>query len=308
MGAGHSHAPASRANEKNLKIALVLTGTYMLAEIIGAFITGSLALLSDAAHMFTDVAGLAIALVAIQIGKRPADTARTYGYYRFEILAAALNASILFLVAFYILYEAYQRFQIPREIESMGMLVVAVIGLIVNLIGLRLLQAGSKENLNVKGAYLEAWSDMLGSLGVIIAAITIHFTGWWLVDPIVAVGIGLWVLPRTWLLLKQSVNILLEGVPEGIELAQIEEALQSIPGVSDVHDLHVWAITSGKVSLTAHLLVDAVRQNGDQVVKQASEMLEERFHIAHSTIQIEMENCQPGDSSCNLGIEHHRAH
>ena len=304
MGEGHSHIPTGELNERNLKIALALTSTYLLAEIIGAFVTGSLALLSDAAHMLTDVAALAIALVAIQIAKRPADTNRTYGYYRFEILAAALNASVLFLVALYILYEAYQRFQDPREVESMGMLVVAGVGLIVNFISLRLLQSGSEGNLNMKGAYLEAWSDMLGSVGVIIAALLIRFTGWGWVDPLVAVGIGLWVLPRTWLLLKQSVNILLEGVPEGIELAQIEEALKSIPGVTGVHDLHVWAITSGKVSLTAHLLIDASKQEGDQVIKQAIKYLEEQFHITHSTIQIELENCQIGDASCNLEENH----
>ncbi len=303
MGTGHDHVHTS--NEKRLWITLGLTATYMLAEVIGGIMTGSLALLSDAAHMFTDVTALGISIAAIQIGKRPADTSRTFGYYRFEILAAALNASILFIVAFYILYEAYRRFQQPPpEIQSVGMLVVAVIGLVVNFIGLRLLQAGSDKSLNVKGAYLEVWSDMLGSLGVIIAAVIIKLTGWWQVDPIVAVAIGLWVLPRTWLLLKHSVNILLEGVPEGMQLSEIDQALKELPGVTDVHDLHVWAITSGKVSLTAHILIDQAQQSGQKVLENINKVLEERFHITHSTIQVELENCQPGDPNCLLHVEH----
>lgn len=298
MGSGHSHT--HNGNERNLRITLALTATYMLAEVAGGLLTGSLALLSDAAHMFTDVAALAISLAAIQISKRPADKSRTFGYYRFEILAATLNASVLFLVAFYILYEAYRRFLEPPEIQSTAMLVVAVIGLIVNIIGMRLLQAGSEHSLNVKGAYLEVWSDMLGSLGVIGAAILIHFTGWEWVDPLVAVAIGLWVLPRTWFLLKQSINILLEGVPEGIEMQAIDQALQQVPGVTGVHDLHVWAITSGKVSLTAHLLIDEAQQNGQAILEQVAKLLEEQFHISHTTIQIELISCNPDDPACNL--------
>lgn len=304
MGTGHNHAHATHSNEKMLWITLGLTATYMVVEIVSGLLTQSLALLSDAAHMFTDVAALAISLVAIQIGKRPADLSRTFGYYRFEILAAALNASILFLVAFYILFEAYHRFQEPPEIQSTGMLVVAVLGLIVNFIGMRLLQGGSEDSLNMKGAYLEVWSDMLGSLGVIIAALIIKFTGWWIADPIVAVAIGLWVLPRTWILLKQSVNILLEGVPEGLEIAEIDKALQAISGVEAVHDLHVWAITSGKVSLTAHLLIDQEKQAGAEILKNVTRLLKERFHITHSTIQIEIENCQLGDPTCQLTSEY----
>ena len=303
MGAGHDHVKTN--NEKVLWVVLVLTATYMLAEIIGGFLTNSLALLSDAAHMFTDVAALAVSLAAIKIGKRPADASRTFGYYRFEILAAAFNASILFLVALYILYEAYQRFLEPPNIQSMGMFFVALIGLIVNVISMRLLQAGSESNLNMKGAYLEVWSDMLGSIGVIAAALIIRFTGLWWIDPIVAVGIGLWVLPRTYLLLKQSLNILLEGVPEGLQLAQIESALQQVPGVANVHDLHVWAITSEKVSLTAHLLLDQTQQSGEAVLKNVNTMLEARFHITHSTIQVEIENCQSGDANCNLNKSGH---
>lgn len=300
MGSGHNHAHATKGNEKLLCITLGLTATFMVAEIIGGFVTQSLALLSDAAHMFTDVAALAVSLVAIRIGKRPADASRTFGYYRFEILAAAFNASLLFLVAIYILYEAYQRFLEPPQIHSTGMLIVAILGLIVNFIGMRLLQAGSESSLNMKGAYLEVWSDMLGSLGVIGAALIIRFTGLWWIDPIVAVGIGLWVLPRTWSLLKQSLNILLEGVPEGLQLAQIETALQQVVGVNSVHDLHVWAITSGKVSLTAHLVIDEAQQDSATTLKAVNQVLKDQFQITHSTIQIESINCKV-DADCNWG-------
>jgi cobalt-zinc-cadmium efflux system protein len=302
MGEGHTHVHTQ--NEKLLWITLGLTASYMIVEVMGGFLTHSLALLSDAAHMFTDVAALGISIAAIRIGQRPADASRTFGYYRFEILAAAFNATILFLVAFYILYEAYQRFHEPPHIQSMGMLIVAVVGLIVNLIGFRLLQAGSEHSLNVKGAYLEVWSDMLGSVGVIIAAIIIRFTGIWWIDPLVAVAIGFWVVPRTWILLKQSLNILLEGVPEGLQLAQIEGALATVAGVLEVHDLHVWAITSGKVSLTAHLVIEPSTPDPNKVLLEVGELLEKQFSIVHSTIQVELENCQPGDPNCRFESKH----
>lgn len=306
MSAGHNHGTAGSGNERNLWIALGLTSTYLVAEIVGGLITGSLALLSDAAHMFTDAAALAISLAAIRIGRRPADKARTFGYYRFEILAAAFNAVVLFLVAIYILYEAYQRLRNPEApIASGGMLLVASIGLVVNIIAIRLLKSGSADSLNVKSAYLEVWSDLLGSVAVIAAALIIQFTGWQPIDPILAVLIGLWILPRTWTLLKQSLNILLEGVPEGIGLAKIDAALLSVAGVSSVHDLHVWAITSGKVSLTAHLVVDATLRKEQEVLADVSALLKNNFDIRHSTIQIEIGRCGPDDQSCLLGEADH---
>ena len=225
MSASHAHGIPSTDNERALRIALALTGSFLIAEVIGGVLTGSLALISDAAHMLTDTAALAIALAAIRIARRPADRRRTYGYHRFEILAAAFNALLLFAVALYILVEAYRRFTSPPEIHSVGMLVVASIGLIVNLISIRLLSGGQSDSLNVKGAYLEVWSDLLGSIGVIVGAVVIQLTGWSWVDPLVAVAIGLWVLPRTWILLKDSLNILLEGVPEGIDLGDVEQAM-----------------------------------------------------------------------------------
>ena len=299
MSAGHDHG-VSTANERNLWIVLGLTAAFMLAEIIGGVLTKSLALISDAAHMFTDAAALAIALAAIRISKRAADHKRTFGYYRFEILAAAFNAVVLFLVAGYILYEAYQRFRDPPEIQSIGMLVIALIGLAVNFVGMRILRSGADSSLNVKGAYLEVWADMLGSLGVIAAAVIIHFTKWAWVDAVVAAGIGLWVLPRTWKLLKESLNILLEGVPLDVNLDEIEKALLAVPGVGEIHDLHVWALSSGKNSLTAHLVLsEATREQ--EVLRQATDMLAMRFSIRHVTLQVEA-------AACNIKHAHGEAH
>ncbi len=286
----HAHAMARSNNEGRLWLALGLTTGFMVTEVVGGLLTHSLALISDAAHMFTDAAALAVTLAALRIAKRAADRKRTFGYYRFEILAAAFNASVLFLVAGYILYEAYWRFLTPPDIQSSGMLLIASVGLVINLIGMWLLRAGSETSLNVKGAYLEVWSDMLGSVGVIIAAIVIHFTGWGGVDSLVAVFIGLWVLPRTWILLKTSINILLEGVPEGIELDAIEQALLAIPGVAGLHDLHVWALSSGKNSLSAHL-VAAPEVNYQDVLRTATALLASRFAIMHATLQIETQQC-----------------
>lgn len=255
MSAGHEHSFA-QTNSTRLKWALLLTGSFLVAEVVGGILTGSLALISDAAHMLTDAVALAIALAAINIARRPTNDRLTYGYHRFEILAAAFNAFLLFGVAFYILYAAYERLNQPAEIQSVGMLVIAVLGLLVNLASMRLLAPAQGNSLNVKGAYLEVWSDMLGSLGVIVAAIVIRFTGWAWVDSLVAVLIGFWVLPRTWILLRESLHVLLEGVPKEIQLAELREALLGIPGVTGLHDLHVWSITSGKISLTSHLVYD----------------------------------------------------
>ncbi|WP_354686971.1 cation diffusion facilitator family transporter [Cupriavidus necator] len=290
MGAGHSHDQTG-GNERSLKIALALTGTFLIAEVVGGVLTNSLALISDAAHMFTDVVALAIALAAIAIGKRPADKKRTFGYYRFEILAAAFNALLLFGVAIYILYEAYVRLKSPPSIESMGMLWVAILGLIVNLVSMRMLSARQGASLNIRGAYLEVWSDLLGSLGVIVAAIIIRFTGWGWVDSAIAVLIGLWVLPRTWILLKSSLNILLEGVPEGIDLARLEEGLTQVTGVKSFHDLHVWALTTGKASLSVHIVNDPTLNPEVEMLPALRSMLAEDFDIHHVTIQFELSPC-----------------
>lgn len=296
MGAGHSHGAGSGANERRLWIVLGLTGAFLVAELIAAYITRSLALLSDAAHMFTDVAALVVSLIAIKIGRRAADRKRTFGYQRFEILAAAYNASVLFLVAFYILYEAIERLREPVAIPTNVMLVVAVLGLIVNLIGMRLLREGSEQSLNMKGAYLEVWSDMLGSVGVIGAALLMKWTGYAWIDSVVAVAvaIGLWVLPRTWKLLKESVNVLLQGVPTNIDLDKIERGIAGIAGVKEIHDLHVWSLTAGKDVLSAHVVVDVSTKSEQQLLTEIDGVV--RGHgVHHSTVQIESERCKSDD-------------
>jgi cobalt-zinc-cadmium efflux system protein len=282
--AGDAHA-GRQANEKRLLIAIGLTGTFMIAEIIGGFVFNSLALLSDAAHMMTDVMALIIAFIAIQIGKKAADSKRTFGYRRFEVLAAVFNALILFAVAIYILYEAYERFSQPPEVQTGGMLIVAVLGLIVNLISMRVLQGGSDESLNMKGAYLEVLADMLGSLGVILAAILIYVTKIPQIDPILAVLIGFWVLPRTWKLLKESFHVLLEGVPAGVDLQKVESELAAVAGVKDVHDLHIWSVTTGENSLTAHLLVNPGAD--EALILARAHEIAATFGIAHATVQVE---------------------
>lgn len=285
QGHDHSHAMVIEGNVKKLSFALAMTSTFLIVEVIAGFMTQSLALLSDAAHMFTDAAALAIALVAIKIGKLPADNKRTFGYQRFEILAALFNALMLFVVAIYILYEAYQRFSQPPEIQSVGMMIVAVIGLVINLISMKILFSSSQESLNIKGAYLEVLSDALGSVGVIVGGAIIYFTGWMWVDTVIAVLIGFWVLPRTWILLKQSINILLEGVPEEIDIEKLRNDLLSIKGVESIHQLKVWAITSKNVHLTVHLYAPEADRN--QLYQQAMEMLSHQHGITEMTLQIE---------------------
>jgi cobalt-zinc-cadmium efflux system protein len=299
-GSHHGHDHARGASERRMWIVFGLTATFFVVEVGGGILTNSLALLSDAAHMFTDVMALAIAITAIRLSRLPADRKRTFGYHRFEILAAALNAVLLFLVALYILYEAYQRWVEPPAIESLGMLVVAVAGLVVNLIGMRLLAGGAEANLNVKGAYLEVWADALGSVGVIIGALIVYFTGWTRADPLIAVLIAFWVLPRAWMLFRQSVNVLLEGVPEGLDLPAIDGRLRAVSGVRDVHDLHIWAIGSGKASLTAHLILDSAQADVQRVLNDASDLLQREFGLTHTTLQAEFEHCDPDGNACAL--------
>ena len=297
----HSHAPSGRGHERRLMQALALTSTFLVVEIAGGIITGSLALLSDAAHMFTDVTALAIALAAMRIGRRAVDERRSYGYQRFEILAAAFNALLLFAVAGYILYEAWQRFRSPPEVHATGMLVIAAVGLVINFLALRLLAGGREKSLNVQGAYLEVWSDLLGSAGVIVAAIAIFLTGWQWLDPLVAVAIGLWVLPRTWKLLRQTTHILLEGTPANMDVASLRSMIEQTAGVKAIHDLHVWTLTSEQHVLTAHVVVDqgADRQ---QLLEGLTARLRGQFGLTHTTLQLEDEPC--GDLHGDRGPTH----
>jgi cobalt-zinc-cadmium efflux system protein len=288
---GHGHDHARGANPAALRQVLALTGAFLVVEVVGGLLTGSLALLSDAAHMFTDTAALAIALAAVKIGERPADSRRTFGYQRFEILAATVNAVLLFAVGLYILYEGWRRLIEPPQIHSFGMLAIAALGLGVNLLAMRILFAGQSTSVNMRGAYLEVWSDALGSVGVLAAALVLWLTGWSWVDTAVAAGIGLWVLPRAWSLLKETVNVLLEGVPEGIELDQVAEAIASSAGVAGVHDLHIWALTSSAPSLSAHLLV-CEGADTEAVRIAVADTLARRFDIHHATLQTERIDCR----------------
>lgn len=283
---------AGRKNKKKLWIVFSMTTGYMLAEAIGGLLTHSLALLADAGHMLTDAGALGLALFAIRFAERPATPEKTYGYLRTEILAALLNAVALLFVSFYILYEAWRRFKSPPEVMSGPMLMVASIGLIVNFIGMRMLSSAAGESLNAKGAYLEVLSDTLGSVGVIAASVIMLTTRWYLADPIIGAGIGLFILPRTWSVLKDAVHILMEGVPERIDIPKLELAMCEVPGVSTVHDLHVWTLTSGMDSLTAHVTLNAAA-NSNRVLKDLQALLKTDFKIEHTTLQIEEDGRQP---------------
>lgn len=286
MHGGGEYGTAAARHSTRLRWALALTSTYMIAEVIGGVWTGSLALLADAAHMLTDVLGLALALVAIRFAAREATPKLTYGYLRMEVLSALINAVVLLMLTVYIIYEAYQRFLAPPEILSGPMLAVAVIGLVVNLISMRLLAAGSSESLNVKGAYFEVLGDMLGSVGVIAAALLMMWKGWRLADPIIGAGIGLFIVPRTVILLKQVTNILMEGTPAHVDVEAMQRKLLVIPGVKGVHDLHVWTITSGIDAMSCHLVVDDMARGG-AVLREARALAKKEFGIDHLTVQVE---------------------
>ena len=294
MGAGHDHGTGEIQHEKPLWWAFGLTAAFLIAEVAGGLITNSLALLSDAAHMMTDVIALAISLIAVRLSRRPPDAKRTYGYARMEAIGAMINSGLLFVVAGYILWEAIGRFRQPPEVASMGMLVVAVIGLVINLISMQLLKAGSGSSLNVKGAYLEVWSDMLGSIGVIIGALVIRFTGWTVADPIIAVLIGLWVLPRTWTLLRQAGHVLMQGVPEGIELDSVRSLLLQHPAVAQIHDLHAWSLGSRQTVVTAHIVLREGKDDPEEVRLSLLTALEDRFNVHDATLQVERKACEDG--------------
>lgn len=286
MATDIEQTPGGRSERRRrLWVVFGITAAYLLVEIIGGILTRSLALLADAGHMLTDVGGLGITLFAVWFAERPPTLQRSYGYYRAEILAALVNAVILVFVSFYILYEAYRRFLNPPTVLALPMMAVAVVGLVVNLVGMWLLRADARESLNVKGAYLEVVSDMLSSIGVIMAALIILLTGWSLADPLISVGIGLFILPRTWSLMKQAVNILMEAVPEEIRLEEVGRAMVAVQGVEEVHDLHVWALTSKKYALSAHVTVSRL-EDWPGIRQGLERLVADRFQIRHTTLQV----------------------
>jgi len=287
----HSHRPRrGRSHLWPLAISFGLVLVFMVVEGIAGFVTGSLALISDAGHMATDALGLGMALAAIVVADRAtAAGGRTYGLYRLEILAALANAVLLFVVAGYVLYESVQRFQDPPDVATTAMLMVGAGGLVVNLIAWRLLRAGSQESLNVKGAYLEVITDLAGSVGVILAALIMIFAGWPYADPLIAAIIGVFILPRAWTLGSQALRILTQVAPKGLDLDQLRIDLLTIDGVIDVHDLHAWTLTSEMDVATVHLMTSNAT-NPHPVLDRARDVLQAKHNISHATLQVEPED------------------
>ena len=279
---------AGNKYNKSLKIVFSITLVYFIVEVNVGFMSNSLALLSDAAHMLTDVAGQALALFAIWMASKPRNSKKTYGYLRTEIFSALINAIVLIFISGYILYEAWQRFQDPPKVAGFSMLIVASIGLIINLISMKILKSGSEESINIKGAFLEVVADMLSSIAVIIAGIIILSTGWLLIDPIISALIGLFILPRTFGLLKESVDILLEGVPKDVNYDAVEKYISKNPGVDSIHDLHIWSLTSGVNALSGHIIMKpetTITEMNDIIFKIKKE-LNSSYKISHTTLEV----------------------
>ncbi len=292
MGHGHSHAPATAggAHRRPLVVVLGLTLAVLVAEVIGAVVSGSLALLADAGHMATDAAGLALALAAVSLAQRPARGRRTFGWQRVEILAAVANGMLLLGVAVYVLVAAVRRIGQPPDIEAGLMLVVASVGLVVNLGSMLLLRRGRDASLNVRGAYLEVLADALGSVAVIVAAIVIATTGWTPADIVASAVIGCLVVPRAWHLLREALDVLLEAAPRGVDLGDVRAHMLGVDGVLDVHDLHAWTITSGLPVLSAHVVVTdeaLAAGHGGRVLDALCSCLGEHFELEHCTFQLE---------------------
>ncbi|QGZ51883.1 cation diffusion facilitator family transporter [Streptomyces sp. QHH-9511] len=300
MGAGHDHGhshggppptgTAAAAYKGRLRIALAITLSVMVIEIIGGIVADSLALIADAAHMATDAVGLAMALLAIHFASRPPTDRRTFGFARAEILAALANCLLLLGVGGYVLYEAIQRFVEPAETRGGLTIVFALIGLVANMVSLSLLVRGQQESLNVRGAYLEVLADALGSVTVLISAGIILATGWQYADPIASILIGLMIVPRTVKLLRETLDVLLEAAPKGVDMAEVRAHILALPGVEDVHDLHAWTITSGMPVLSAHVVVDQAALDSvghEKMLHDLQGCLGSHFDVEHCTFQLE---------------------
>ncbi|GAA2486568.1 cation diffusion facilitator family transporter [Streptomyces longisporus] len=293
-GHGHSHAPptgtAAAAYRGRLRVALSITLTVMVVEIVGGLLADSLALIADAAHMATDALGLGMSLFAIHFASRPPSGNRTFGYARAEILAALANCLLLLGVGGYVLFEAIQRFVTPADTAGGTTIVFGAIGLVANMISMTLLMRGRQESLNVRGAFLEVAADALGSLAVIISALVILATGWQAADPIASLVIGLMIVPRTWKLLRETLDVLLEAAPRDVDMADVRAHILDLDGVEDVHDLHAWTITSGMPVLSAHVVVrsDVLSAIGhEKMLHELQECLGDHFDVAHCTFQLE---------------------
>lgn len=285
----HSH---DSSNMRRVLIALLLTGTFMVVEVIGGILSGSLALLADAGHMLTDTMALALAAVAFQVSKRPADVKRTYGYQRFQILAAFVNGLTLILIVGWILFEAVQRLRQPAEIMGQTMLLVAGVGLIVNIIAFAVLHGGDRENLNIRGAAMHVVGDILGSVAAIIAACVIIYTGWTPIDPILSVVVALLILRSAWALVRRSAHVLLEGAPDSLDIDSMQAKLiAEVPTVASIHHVHVWGLTPQELMLTMHVRLKTEPGNPTDCIRHIKDVLREQYGIGHSTIEIETEDC-----------------
>ncbi len=285
---GHAHPHAG--NRRRLAVVLGVTCAFLGVEVAAGVLTGSLSLLADAGHMLTDVAGLVLALAAMKFAERAPSPRRTYGYHRVEVLAALVNGLALLAVATYILREAWERFLSPRPVAGIEVLIVASVGLLVNVLGAWLLHSGSRSSLNVRGAYYEVLADALSSAGVIAGATVILATGWYWVDPLVAAAIAAFVLPRTFSLLREALEVLVEGAPRDVDIAALRAAMEGVPGVRRIHDLHVWTLTSGVHAVSAHAILCAGAAHAE-VLSELRTRVTRDFAISHVTVQLEERCC-----------------
>ncbi|WP_247887276.1 cation diffusion facilitator family transporter [Azospirillum sp. SYSU D00513] len=289
--AGHSHTPAvTEVSERKVFWVMLLTGGFMVAEVVGGIASGSLALLADAGHMLTDSAALALAWFAFRLGRRPADARRSYGYHRFQVLAAYTNGISLFAIALWIAVEAIGRFYDPVEVMGAQMLVIATLGLLVNVVSFWVLHRGGEENLNVRGAAIHVLGDLLGSVGAIAAALIILWTGWMPIDPILSVVVVLLILRSAWKVTKESAHILLEGTPEGLDMIQVGAAVRAVPGVLDVQHIHAWSLTGERRLITLHAFLEEAA-NPSETIIAINHTLKEQFGIDHATVQLERGTC-----------------
>ncbi|NIV18390.1 MAG: cation diffusion facilitator family transporter [Woeseiaceae bacterium] len=285
----HAH---DNSNMRRVTIALVLTGTFMIVEVIGGLLSGSLALLADAGHMLTDTMALALAAVAFHVSKRPADGRLTYGYQRFQIIAAFVNGLSLLLIVGWILYEAVSRFLAPEEVMGRTMLIVATLGLVINIVAFTILHGGDRENLNIRGATLHVAGDLLGSVAAIVAAVVIIYTGWFAIDPLLSVAVAFLILKSAWLLVKRSGHVLLEGAPEWLDIDEMQSNLVGrISDVGSIHHVHVWGLTPQDLMLTMHVSVCGAPADPTAIIRQVKTILREDYGIGHSTIEIETDTC-----------------
>ncbi|CAH0259480.1 cation diffusion facilitator family transporter [Peribacillus simplex] len=297
---GHGHHHHSN-NKKALLASFLLISTFMIVEVIGGFLTNSLALLSDAGHMLSDAAALGLSYTAIRLGERKATSFKSFGYKRFEIIAACLNGLTLIVISVFIFVEAIKRFLDPPEVQSLGMLMISIIGLLVNIIAAWILMSGDKEdNLNVRSAFLHVIGDMLGSVGAIAAALLIYFFDWGIADPIASVIVAVLIIISGFRVVRDSFHILMEGTPDQVDMDEVKASLMGLFGVSDVHDLHIWTITSGFLTMSCHVVIDE-SGNHDSVLAEAQKLLHDRFGIEHSTIQVERQEagCPNPHETCN---------